>query len=442
MRFPPHILDDIRARIPVSDIVGRAVSWDRRKSVPSRGDYWACCPFHGEKTPSFHADNRKGRYHCFGCGQSGDIFTFLTEKEGLSFPEAVERLAEQAGVALPRAEPGAQAREEARKSLYEVLEAAARFYEDQLQQRAGAHARGYIADRGLSPATIGRFRLGYAPSGRYGLKEHLGQLGIDAGQMTGAGLLISGEDIAVPFDRFRDRLMFPITDLRGRVVGFGGRALSAEAKAKYLNSPETELFHKRTLLYNANSARASAHEQGAVIAVEGYMDVIALVQAGFANVVAPLGTALTAEQIQLLWRLADEPVLCFDGDAAGVKAAWRAADEALALLSPGKSLSFALLPEGMDPDDLVRDQGRAAMERALEQALPLVDMIWQRELEGQDLATPERRAALERRFGELVRQIGDGAVRRHYGGAIKSRLQALWQPAGGARPASGGRRGG
>lgn len=413
----------------MADVVGRAVAWDRRKSVPSKGDYWACCPFHGEKTPSFHADNRKGRYHCFGCGASGDIFTFLTEKEGLSFPEAVEQLARQAGVELPRAEPGAREREKARESLHDVMEKAASFFETQLQAREGAHARGYLSDRGLSPATISHFRIGFAPAGRYGLKEHLGKAGVSVEQMVAAGLLVSGEDIAVPFDRFRERIMFPILDLRGRVVAFGGRALSPQARAKYLNSPETALFHKRAMLYNAHGARAAAHEKGGVIAVEGYMDVIALAQAGIVNAVAPLGTALTVEQIQLLWRLADEPVLCFDGDAAGLKAAYRAVDEALALLTPGKSLSFALLPEGMDPDDLVRAQGPAALETVIAQALALVDMIWQREVEGQDLSTPERRAALEKRLRQIVHQIGDEAVRRHYSAAIKERLDALWRPA-------------
>lgn len=426
MRFTPQFLDEIRARVPVADIVGRRVTWDRRKTQAAKGDYWACCPFHSEKTPSFHADNRKGRYHCFGCQASGDIFTFLVETEGLSFPEAVERLAGEAGLEMPKSDPQARARAEARASLQDVMEAAAAFFEARLQAREGAAARGYLADRGLQPATIGRFRLGYAPAGRYALKEHLGARKIPVEQMVAAGLLVAGPDIAVPFDRFRDRIIFPIADGRGRIVGFGGRALSPDVPAKYLNSPETELFAKRHLLYNAHAARAAAHDRGAVIAVEGYMDVIALAEVGIDNVVAPLGTALTEEQLAALWRLSDEPVLCFDGDQAGLRAAWRALDGALPMLGAGRSLAFALLPEGQDPDDLVRAEGRAGFEHVLAAALPLVDMIWQREREGSDLSTPERRAAFERRIGEIVRTIGDEAVRRHYADEFRARISALW----------------
>jgi len=428
MRFSPQFLDDIRARVPVSELVGRSVVWDRRKSAPARGDYWACCPFHNEKTPSFHADDRKGRYHCFGCQASGDVFTFLVEKEGLSFPEAVERLAAQAGLELPKSDPRDKERQDARKSLYEVVELAAKFFEETLRAREGTSARAYLADRGLEPGTLSRFRIGYAPSGRYALKEHLGAKGITVEAMIDSGLLVSGEDIPVPFDRFRDRVMFPIHDARGRAVGFGARALSPDAQAKYLNSPETDLFHKGAMLYNQAAARASAHQAGTIVAVEGYMDVIALAQAGIEHAVAPLGTALTEDQIALLWRLADEPVLCFDGDAPGLKAAYRAVDTALPLLSPGKSLAFAMMPEGQDPDDLVRAQGRAGFEALLADALPLIDMIWQRETEGRDFSTPERRAAFERRLRELVRGVGDDSVRRHYGEAIAGRLQSLWQP--------------
>lgn len=428
MRFSPQFLDEIRARVPISDVVGRAVVWDRRKTNAGRGDYWACCPFHSEKTPSFHADNRKGMYHCFGCQVSGDIFTFLVEKEGLAFPEAVERLAAEAGLDLPKPDSRARERDDARKGLYEVVELAAKFFQEKLQAREGASARGYLADRGLEPATLARFRIGYAPQARYALKEHLGAKGVSVETMIAAGLLVHGEDIPVPFDRFRDRVMFPIADSRGRAVGFGGRALSPDAQAKYLNSPETDLFSKRALLYNLAQARAGAQKAGTLVAVEGYMDVIALAEAGIEHVVAPLGTALTPEQIGLLWRFADEPVLCFDGDAPGLQAAYRAVDTALALLSPGKSLSFALMPEGRDPDDVVRADGRAGFEALIAEALPLVDMIWQRETEAADFSTPERRAAFERRLREIVRMVGDDRVRRHYGEAIAGRLAALWQP--------------
>src|SRR5437588_2650967 len=284
------------------------------------------------------------------------------EPDGLSFPEAVARLAGMAGLPMPKVSKEAEAREERRKTLHDVVELAAKFFEATLAARAGAKARGYLADRGIEPKMQIRFRVGYAPADRFALKEHLGAQGISAEDMIEAGLLVSGEDIPVPYDRFRDRVMFPITDLRARVVAFGGRALEKDAQAKYLNSPETPLFHKGGTLYNIATARAAAHKGAPVIAVEGYVDVIAMVGAGFEATVAPLGTALTADQLGLLWRMADEPTLCFDGDAAGRRAAYRAADVALPLLRPGKSLRFASLPEGSDPDDLARSGGREAID--------------------------------------------------------------------------------
>ena len=317
MRFSPSFLDDIRARVPLSSIVGRRVAWDKRKSQPAKGDYWACCPFHGEKSPSFHADDRKGRYYCFGCGASGDHFTFLTELEGLSFPEAVERLAGEAGLAMPARDERAEAEEKRRASLHEVMELACAFFEQNLQSRDGATARGYLGGRSLGPEIQRRFRLGYAKSSRNALKEHLAGKGVPHEDMVAAGLVITGDDIPVSFDRFRDRVMFPITDFRGRIVAFGGRALSADAQAKYLNSPETALFKKGDLLYNGFEARKAAQSAGTLIVVEGYVDVIAMVTAGFGHTVAPLGTALTEHQLALLWRLTPEPILCFDGDKAG-----------------------------------------------------------------------------------------------------------------------------
>ena len=283
MRFPPAFLDEIRGRLAISSVVGRKVQWNRRKSNPGRGDFWACCPFHSEKTPSFHAEDRKGRYHCFGCQASGDIFTFLVEKDGVSFPEAVERLAQEAGLPMPAVTPAEEEREKTRVSLYEIMEMAAAFFESQLQAARGARARGYLADRGLTAAVQQKFRIGYAPEDRYALKTHLGEKSVSLEQMTSAGLLVTGDDIPVAFDRFRDRVMFPIRDPRGRVIAFGGRALSAEVAAKYLNSPDTPLFRKGTVLYNFDQARAAAHEKGAIITVEGYMDVIAMTQAGFAT---------------------------------------------------------------------------------------------------------------------------------------------------------------
>ncbi|MCX5515710.1 DNA primase [Kaistia algarum] len=437
MRFPPSFLDDIRARLPLSSVVGRRVSWDRRKSQPAKGDFWACCPFHGEKSPSFHADDRKGRYYCFGCGASGDHFTFLTELEGLSFPEAVERLAGEAGLAMPARDERSEAEEKRRASLHEVMELAATYFEQSLQSREGAAARGYLAGRALGPEVQRRFRLGYAKSGRNALKEYLAGKGVPHDDMVAAGLLIAGEDIPVSFDRFRDRVMFPITDFRGRIVAFGGRALSADAQAKYLNSPETALFKKGDLLYNGFEARKAAQGAGTLVVVEGYVDVIAMVTAGFGHTVAPLGTALTEHQLALLWRMTPEPILCFDGDKAGLRAAFRAADLAMPHLTPGRSVRFALLPEGQDPDDLIRNAGRDAMKSVLDAARPLVDMIWIRETEKGGFETPERRAAFEARIREIARSVGDETVRRHYEQALSERLRSLFAPAAAARGPGG-----
>jgi DNA primase len=424
MRFPPTFLDDIRARVPISQVVGRRVSWDKRKSHPGRGDYWACCPFHGEKTPSFHAEDRKGRYFCFGCGASGDHFRFLVEAEGLSFADAVAQLAAEAGLPLPERDPEAERREQARATLHDVLERAARFFEAALQRPEGGKARAYLRERGLAPEIQQRFRIGYAPDSRNALKEHLASAGIVQEQMIEAGLLVAGQDIPVSYDRFRDRIIFPIADFRGRTIAFGGRALSPDAPAKYLNSPETPLFHKSHVLFNGQAARAAVKRGGQVIAVEGYIDVIACVAAGFEATVAPLGTALTEDQLRLLWQMADEPVLCFDGDEAGLKAAFRAVDTALPLLAPGKSLRFALLPGGQDPDDLIRLEGPEAFRKVIAAAKPLVDALWLRETYGVDLATPERRAGLERALRAAVATIGDGDVRRHYETAVRERVIA------------------
>jgi DNA primase len=321
MRFGNSFLDEIRDRVPISTIVGRKVTFDRKKSNQGRGDFWGCCPFHGEKSPSFHCEDRKGRYHCFGCGVSGDHFKFLTEQEGLSFPEAVELVAGLAGVPMPARDPEMEKREKEQASLFDVMELAVKYFEEQLQAGQGAKARGYLRERGLSAATQQQFRLGYASDSRNALKEYLAGKGIAKDQIEACGLVVFGDDIAVSYDRFRDRIMFPIPDAKGRTIAFGGRAMSKDAPAKYLNSPETELFHKGNILYNFAKARKPAQDKGTVIAVEGYMDVIALAQAGFAHAVAPLGTALTERQAELLWKMASEPVLCFDGDQAGTKAA-------------------------------------------------------------------------------------------------------------------------
>src|SRR5215211_3988098 len=426
MRFPASFLDDLRARLPVSEVVGRRVQ------LKKAGREWkGLSPFNKEKTPSFFVNDQKAAWFDFSSGKNGSIFDFVMQTEGVTFPEAVERLASMAGVPLPRSTPEAEAREERRKTLHEIVELAAKFFEATLAARAGAKARGYLADRGIEPKTQLQFRLGYAPGERFALKEHLGAQGISTEDMVEAGLLIAGDDIPVPYDRFRDRVIFPITDLRGRVIAFGGRALEKDAQAKYLNSPETPLFHKGDNLYNHAPARQATHDGASLVVVEGYVDVIAMVTAGFAASVAPLGTALTESQLALLWKMADEPILCFDGDKAGQKAAYRAADMALPHLKPGKSLRFALLPEGQDPDDLARSGGRAAIEEVISVARPLAEVIWSRENEGGSFATPERRAALEARIGELTNGIRDEVVRRYYRQDLTERLQRAFAPEGG-----------
>jgi DNA primase len=423
MRFTPQFLDDLRARLPVSEVVGRRVKLKRA------GREWkGLSPFQQEKSPSFTVNDQKGFYHDFSSGKHGDIISFLMETEGVGFTEAVERLAAMAGVPLPAATPEAARHEQRRKTLYDVMELAAKFFADTLASRNGAKARGYLGDRAISPAVQLQFRIGYAPPDRFALKEHLGSHGIPVEDMVEAGLLVSGDDIPVPYDRFRDRVMFPIADLRGRVIAFGGRALEKDVAAKYLNSPETPLFHKGDNLYNLAPARLATHNGAPLVVVEGYVDVIAMVGAGFAASVAPLGTALTENQLALLWKMADEPILCFDGDKAGQKAAWRAADLALPHLKPGKSLRFALLPEGQDPDDLARSGGRGAIEEVISAARGLADVIWSREIEGGSFATPERRAALEARIGELSAGIRDEVVRRYYRQDLSERLQRSFAP--------------
>ena len=332
MRFTPEFLDELRARLPVSEVVGKRVK------LKKAGREWkGLSPFQQEKTPSFFVNDQKQAWFDFSSGLNGNIFDFLMKTEGVGFPEAVERCAAMAGLALPAVTPDAARHEQRRKTLHDIMELAAKYFGDTLASRLGAKARGYLGDRAISPATQLQFRLGYATGERFALKEHLGKQGVSTEDMVEAGLLIGGEDIPVPYDRFRDRVMFPIADLRGRVIAFGGRALEKDAQAKYLNSPETPLFHKGDNLYNFAPARKAAHDGAQLIVVEGYVDVIAMVTSGFPGAVAPLGTALTENQLALIWKMTDEPILCFDGDRAGQKAAYRAADLALPLLKPGKS---------------------------------------------------------------------------------------------------------
>jgi DNA primase len=433
MRFTSQFLDELKARLPVSEVVGRRV-----KLVRAGREFKGLSPFNKEKTPSFFVNDQKQAWFDFSSGKNGSIFDFVMESEGVTFPEAVERLAQMAGLALPQVSREDEARDARRKTLHDVMELAAKFFQDTLASRSGAKARGYLADRGLDAATQLKFRLGYATNERFALKEHLGSHGISAEDMVEAGLLISGDDIPVPFDRFRDRVMFPITDLRGRVIAFGGRALEKDAQAKYLNSPETPLFHKGGTLYNIAAARQASHDGAPLIAVEGYVDVIAMVGAGYPATVAPLGTALTEDQLGLLWKMADEPILCFDGDNAGLRAAYRAVDLAMPRLKPGKSLKFALLPQGQDPDDRARAGGREAVKDVIDAARPLAAMLWARETEGHSFDTPERRAALEARVGEVTAAIADEAVRRYYRQDFSARLAQLFAPPQQQREARGG----
>lgn len=432
MKFPPSILEEIKARLPVSAVVGKRVR------LAKAGREWkGLSPFNAEKTPSFFVNDQKGSFFDFSSGKNGDIFKFVMETEGLSFPEAVEKLAADAGVVLPKVSRETEVQEERRKGLHEVVELAAKFFEAELAGERGAGARRYLQGRGLDGEPRRHFRLGYGPADRFALRDHLAGKGVSSELMMEAGLLVHGEEIAVPYDRFRDRIMFPIHDGRGRVIAFGGRAMSSEVSAKYLNSPETPLFHKGRLLFNHHNARKGAHDTGQVIVVEGYVDVIAMTMAGFPQTVAPLGTALTEDQLGLLWRMADEPVICLDGDKAGRKAASRAIDLALPLLEPGKSLSFALLPDGQDPDDLARSGGKPAIIEVLGAARPLVDMLWTREVEAGPLDTPERRAAFERRLKEPLGQIKDETTRKHYRREMDERLAQLFASPAPARAERG-----
>jgi DNA primase len=431
MRFPPSFLDEIKARLPVSEVVRGRV-----KLVRAGREWKGLSPFNAEKTPSFFVNDQKMAWFDFSAGKNGNIFDFVMETEGLSFPDAVKRLAHDAGLALPQASPEAEAQEKARATLHEVLARAASYFSARLAGGEGAAARAYLAGRGINSELQGRFGLGYALPEKYALRDHLAGTGVPVPTMIEAGLLIHGGDIAVPYDRFRDRIMFPIHDLGGRVIAFGGRALAKDVQPKYLNSPETALFHKGAILYNHHNARKAAHEGAQLVVVEGYADVIAMTSAGFAATVAPLGTALTPDQCELLWKMSEEPILCFDEDRAGRQAAYRAIDMALPLLRPGRSLGFAKLPEGDDPDDLVRAGGREAVSQLLAHVLPLDEVIWKRETENKSFAAPERRAGLERRLAEIAREIRDEALARHYQAVFKERRFQFFKH-GGSRQFAG-----
>lgn len=436
MAFPPEFLDELRNRISLPGIVSRRVKLAKRGR-----EYSGLCPFHNEKSPSFTVNEDKGFFHCFGCGAHGDAISFEMRANHLGFTEAVEKLAQELGLDVPQATPEERKREARRASLHDVMEAACRFFETQLRSGAGRDGLTYLRERGLSEETIARFRLGWAPDSREALKKAVMSESCPETLLLEAGLLKKPENNGASFDFFRGRITFPVTDRRGRVVAFGARTLG-DGQPKYLNSPDTPLFHKGSMLYGLAHARETARARNLALAVEGYMDVIALHQAGFTYAVAPLGTALTEGQIEELWRLADEPILCFDGDNAGQRAMARAAERGLPILKPGKSLRFAVLPHPEDPDSLIKAKGAAAMQAVLDAAQPLFEVTWKLATEGRPLDTPERRAALEQELKEKTFGIADETVRWQYLGAFRDRMKTAFRPPRPAwiGPSSGGKR--
>jgi len=433
MQFGEHFIEELKARVRPSDVVGKHVKLKRQGR-----EFAGLSPFTNEKTPSFFVNDEKGFYHCFSSGKHGDVISFLMEVEGLSFPEAVERLAVQAGMELPAVDPQAEARAASNKKTISWIERSKEFFEKSLRREIGKEARVYLKGRGLTGEDCKRFGIGFAPDSFNALVDEMSQQGASINRLVEAGMVIRPDDTnsndswqnKKPWDRFRNRIMFPITDARGRLIAFGGRAMEAGAPnkkvAKYLNSPETNIFHKGSILYRYPEARKALHNpsNGArgLIVAEGYMDVIALVRAGFEHACAPLGTALTEDQLALLWRAGPEPTLCFDGDKAGLRAAFRSVERALPLLRPGQTLRFALMPEGQDPDDLIRAKGPTAMGRVLEKSVPLVDMLWRREVEREVLDSPEAKAGLKNRIFDILREISDEGVRDQYKTALLGRF--------------------
>lgn len=419
MSLPPGFLDELRTRLSIGQVVGRKVMWDQKKSNQGKGDLWAPCPFHQEKSASFHVDDRKGYYYCFGCHAKGDAISFVRETENVGFMEAVEILAGEAGMSMPKRDPEAQKKSDRRTLLTEVMEQAVQFYRLQLKTGAGAEARDYLAGRGLSNAALERWEIGVAPPGWQNLWDHLTGKGVPEDLILGAGLGKPSNQGKKPYDTFRHRIMFPIRDARGRAIAFGGRAMDPNDNAKYLNSPETDLFDKGRNLFNFAPAREAAGKGQPLLVAEGYMDVIALSEAGFGAAVAPLGTAVTETQLQMMWRIAPEPVITLDGDTAGQRAAMRVIDLALPLLEAGQSVRFAMMPEGQDPDDLLKSAGAAAMQTRIDDALPMVQLLWDREVEGKKFDSPERKAALDKSLRAKIMLIKDPSIRSHYGQAIK-----------------------
>ncbi|MTE01362.1 DNA primase [Paracoccus sp. YIM 132242] len=442
MSLPPGFLDEIRNRVPISRVIGKKVVWDLRKSNQGRGDWWAPCPFHQEKSASFHCDDQKGYYYCFGCQAKGDAIRFLREADGMEFIDAVKLLAAEAGLQMPEPDPRAREKTDRRTRLLDVTEAACRWFRLQLQTGAAAEARDYLTRRGLDQAALDRFEIGFAPDSRTALTQALRDKGFDEGLIVESGMSAKPDDGGAAYDRFRGRIIFPIRDGQGRCIGFGGRAMDPNARAKYLNSPETPLFDKGRNLYNLGPARAAVAKGQRLVVAEGYMDVIALARAGFEGAVAPLGTAITEDQLRLMWRVSPEPVIALDGDAAGQRAAQRLIDLALPLTGPGQALRFVILPAGQDPDDLIKGAGPGAMGALLDGARPLVDLLWARETEGQNFDSPERKAALEKRLADAVAKIPDELTRNHYAKELRNKQWDLFGTASRRGDWKPGKRGG
>lgn len=418
----PQWLDELRSRITLSSVISRST-----RLTKAGREFKACCPFHNEKTPSFTVNDEKGFYHCFGCGAHGDAIRWMTDQRGLSFMDAVKELASEAGMDVPAPDPQAAQRAEKRDTLFDVVKAAQDWFVENLRGAEGTAARDYLKSRGFDAHTIERFGFGYAPDDRQALKRGLSRFPEEKLIEAGLRILVEGRD---PYDRFRGRLMLPIEDARGRVIAFGGRILDAGKSdaPKYLNSPDTPLFDKGRTLYNLHRAAPLARQSGRLIVVEGYMDAIALSAADIGECVAPLGTALTEQQIELLWRHVESPILCFDGDAAGQRAAMRAVTRALPLLRPAHSLNIVRLPTGLDPDDLVRRDGAGAMEKLLGEANSLIDMLWAHERDAAPLATPEDKAGLKARLVAQVETIADPDIRGLYRRDLLDRFSAFAYP--------------
>jgi len=418
MSLPNGFLDELRSRICLSDVVGRKVQWDLRKSNQARGDMWAPCPFHQEKTASFHVDDNKGFYYCFGCQAKGDAIGFIKETENVNFIEAVEILASEVGLQMPEFDPKSKEKADRNKILLEIMEQSVNFFRLTLNSNQGKHALEYLKKRGLSSDAIERFEIGFAPADQTTLTQKLIDKGYDLDAIIETGMSVKSDESNRLYDRFRGRIMFPIRDSRGRCIAFGGRSLDPTARAKYLNSPETHLFDKGSNLYNLVSARSAVGRGEPLIVAEGYMDVIALDSGNFNGAIAPLGTAITEKQLQLMWRISPEPIIALDGDKAGLRAAYRLIDLSLPLLRTGKALRFSIMPEGKDPDDLIRNEGASVFKNLIDEAVPMVDLIWKRETEGKSFDSPERRSGLDKSLSDAIALIKDKNLKNHYRDAL------------------------